>query len=299
VQVTTDSLRPANDAPTSGWYVEIDTANGTRTPSIVGTPQRDPSVKDLERVTVPVPKDEAWDAAAFEDATVRVYHDGERLPVDTLIERRQTAGRTELVCEGPTDLYTPDTYEFSSTDVHAAFQTVASDAGLAVDVEPPESDNRLFATIDTEADFRDVFQDPGDATPITIRSDGTLEPEQTCWVYEGENFGNASTASFANGDRAEFVDFSGTIAEDVVPDLADISTSFTIDREIPGSEVGCQLRRADHDLNGEFQVYLDGQKIYAELNANEDNNSTRWVECLGGTSYETCLLYTLTLPTKA
>jgi len=286
VRVTTDSLRPADDAPTSGWYVEVDTANGTRTPSIVGTPQRNPSINDLERVTIPVPKDDAWDVAAFEDATARVYHDGERLPVDTLIERRQTAGRTDLVCEGPTDLYTPDTYEFSNTDVHAAFQTVASDAGLAVDVEPPESDNRLFATIDTENDFRDVFQDPGDATPVAIRSDGTLEPQQTCWVYEGENHGNASTQSFGTGDFPEFDDFSITLAEDVVPDLAEISQTFTTERELPSSEVGVKLRRATKDLGGEFQVELDGQLVYAELNTGNTDIATTWFEAVGGTSYE-------------
>jgi hypothetical protein len=282
-----DGSYRSNRVSGSGWTVEVETPSGTpRRPQIVGEPKREPSVNDMEKVEIPVPKDETWEDDAFKDAPVKVWKNGERLPIDTLVGRQQKAGKTILVCEGGTELYAPGKYEFSNTDAHAAFGDVVADTPYTADVISPGGGSFQLANVDSEGEMRDYYQQPGDSTPIAIRDDGRLEVQQTCWVYEGENYGNTSTSSYANGDYAEFDDFSGTLAEDVVPDAAEISQTFTTEREIPSSEVGVELRRADHNLNGEFQVFIDGQKVYAELNANEDNVSTRWVNSLGGTSYE-------------
>ncbi|MFC7253758.1 hypothetical protein [Haloplanus litoreus] len=128
-QATSNSIRPSNAAPTSGWWAEVDTpsADTPRTPPIVGSPQRDPSVNDLEQVTIPVPKDEGWDSDAFIDAPVRVWHDGKRLPIDQLADRGQTPGATTLIAEGGTALYETDEYQFTNTDVHAAVNAVVDD----------------------------------------------------------------------------------------------------------------------------------------------------------------------------
>ncbi|MFC7175212.1 hypothetical protein ACFQL0_21130 [Haloplanus litoreus] len=94
-------------------------------------PQRDPSVNDLEQVTIPVPKDEGWDSDAFIDAPVRVWHDGKRLPIDQLADRGQTPGATTLIAEGGTALYETDEYQFTNTDVHAAVNAVVDDTPTA------------------------------------------------------------------------------------------------------------------------------------------------------------------------
>lgn len=288
LEVTTTADAPQDTTPRqSGWYVRLTASDGNvRTFTSDGNPERDPSLNDLEEVTLSVSKDESWDDPKWEDADADVWQDGARLPVDTLVEREQLAGETRLLCVGPGVLYESAQYEFSNTDIHAEFAAVCNDAGVPVTVVPPEADNRQLADVDTENDFRDVYQDPNDDTPIAIRSDGSVDVQQTSWVFEGENWGNTSTQTFGDGDRAEFVGFSGTLAEDVVPDLALISQTFTTEREIPSSEVSVQLRYAEWNRGGEVRIKIDGQTVYGNIGLGNSTTSTEWIEALGGLTYE-------------
>ena len=281
-ETTADSVRPSDAAPTSGWYAEIDTPNGTRTPSIVGTPQRDPSVNDLERVTIPVPKDEAWDSEAFTDAPVRVWHDGERLPVDTLIERRQTAGRTELVCEGGTVLHETGVYPFRNTDVHSAFETVTNDTPYGVDVTSPSVSEEELITIDSETGARTYLDTARSDAPVLIRNDGTVETAQTCFVFEGENWTSGTT--YASGDFGDGADYSLDLAADAVDGT--ISKTITLEHEIPGDELGIKIRGKLESFEGELQVRIDGETAGADLVANSTSGALSWANYEGGRTYE-------------
>lgn len=142
----------------------------------------------------------------------------------------------------------------------------------------------LFYDAPNPTDFSDVLNLAADL-PVVV-DPNYVETAQTCFVYEGENWGNSSTQTYANGDFTEADDFSGTLAEDIVPDLADVSQTFTLGHEIPSSRVGVKLRLAQHNHEGELQVFIDGQKVYANLNSASSDEATHWQDATGGTTYE-------------
>jgi len=283
VQVTTDSLRPSNQAPASGWYVEVDTPNGTtRVPTVVGDPERDPSADTLERVTIPVPKDEAWDATIFDDAPVRAWHDGERLPIDTLVDRRQRPGRTDLICEGGTALYETDSYEFTNTDVHTALNTVINDTPYAADIDAPDVTEEAVATVDTEADAAAFLDTARSDTPVVVRSDGTIETAQTSFVFEGEQ--HTSGGTVAPGQFGDNPDYSLQEAADAVDGT--ISKTIDLDHEIPGDELAIKIRSKYESLDGELQVRIDGETVGTDLFSTTVSDILEWRDAGGGTSFD-------------
>jgi len=284
IRETTDSLRPSNQAPTSGWYLEADHPSGrTRAPAVVGTPQRQPSLNSLETVEIPVPKEDAWNEPAWDDADVRVWHDGERLPIDTLVTRRQQAGRTVLVCEGGTALRESDVYEFLNTDVHAAFGAIVDDTPYGKNITDPTGDSTTFDTVDDEDGFDGYFQDPGDQDPVVIDSAG-VHLSQTCHFTEAEDLPYTSfTESEFPGSYTP--QWGGNEAVNVTFDSSGpgrLDYTFTLDHEIPAGDVGVVTRWAWYELDAEIFVELDGQVIYrVNATGSPSNTSAGWRDVNG------------------
>jgi hypothetical protein len=266
VTTTTDSLRPRDRAPTSGWYVEVDTPSGTRRPTIVGEPQREPALNNLEAVSIPVPKDAVWSEPAFDDAPVRVWYDGERLPIEELQSVEQRPGRTILYAEGGTELYVPDRYEFSNTDVHAAFGDVVADTPYTATITTPDASNREFDTVDDDEVFRDYLESTAETFPV-VTDGGDLRPAQTNFWVEAEdesNSGVTENVDFPDGDPQ----WSGAQAVDIVGNA--VSFTITTEHKIAADDFTLAARFStagppDGDdvegFDGEVVTELDGTAV--------------------------------------
>jgi len=258
-QTTSDSLRPSDAAPTSGWYVEVEGPAGTRTPTIVGTPQHEPAVNSLEAVTLPVAKDAAWSESAFDDATVRVWHDGERLPIETLVGVEQQPGRTVLRAEGGTDLYVPARYEFSNTDMHAAVSKVIDDTKYGKNVTSPDASNREFDTVDDEASMRGYFEDPGPQSPIVIDSDGHLSVTETNKWFEAEDEAVSGITDNVDWPGSGDPQWSGAGAVNLRD--TNVSLTFSFPFEVAASDFVPVLRQSTDGFTGYLVAELDGTEF--------------------------------------
>jgi len=229
-----------------------------------------------------VPKDEGWDSDVWDDADARVWQDGERLPIDTLIDRRQTAGRTELICEGGTELHETGQYQFTNTDVHAALATVAGDTSYGVTVTPPSVTEEELVTLDDQSTAETYLDTARSDAPVQVQSDGTVETAQTCWVFEGEDWTSGQT--YGTGDFGDNADYSLDLAADAVDST--VSKTITLNHEIPGDAVEVRIRDKYESLEGELQVRIDGETVGATLISNAASGSLNWTDHTGGTSYD-------------
>lgn len=201
--------------PATGWYVEVDhpTTSYTHTPRVVDSqavgPQFPPRANRVPEVRVPVPKDDMWrdllDASS--DASMRVWRDGERLPIDTLdaVETTVSGGTAYdvLVGTGGGELGQRVTQSYDQKAVHLAAQDlVDNNTTLATNVDAPSTTtqtNTTLLTLSSQSDFLSrtnrVSTDPWDA------SGGSLVVYQTCFTTEAETTTNVSGADIFTANR--------------------------------------------------------------------------------------------------
>lgn len=190
--VTTDSLgfdkknRPGSD----GWWVEIEHSNGSlHHPSILGEPQRNPTVNGLPSVTVQVPWNEKWNAGGFTDADAVAYKDGERQPVDTLVdvghEEGQRERRMTLELRGGSELLERVQASYELEDVDQAMRDlVGGSTSYATNVDSPDADIQTDVPVqqaDTEQELQTSLAEPLPATSPLHLDSGNIDVETTCW----------------------------------------------------------------------------------------------------------------------
>uniref|UniRef100_UPI0010932B94 fibronectin type III domain-containing protein n=1 Tax=Halorussus marinus TaxID=2505976 RepID=UPI0010932B94 len=238
---TPSSGRPRTRTTASGWTVEVDHPSGrTLRPRLLDDPEANPRVNDLPRIRVPVPKDETWACEAFEEADMRVWEDGHKQPIGTLVDVEQQPDRTILVGEGGRELKQPVEAEYDIEDIHTAVESlIESETSYQADVDPPAQTVRqdvLQKSIDTETDWlNDLNTAIASDEPWQVTSDGRLQRKQTSWTLEGETFsGTSGTDSFENYSQGEALS------------LADLITygpwSFTTNHDIPAGDWRIALR---------------------------------------------------------
>lgn len=276
----------------TGWTVEVDRADtgATRRLDVVGDPVYDPSLNSLPEVRLPVAQDESLSGAQWEDAPIRVWRDGDRLPIEQVATITQEPGRTVITAQGGTELLEPQTHEFSNTDVHNAAQAVIDETRYDAVVDAPSVDGGS-QLIDAESPdtLAELYQDPGPNTPVIIDDTGAVPGEtgltlaQTCFLMEAEaaEDQNIVTSADSPTDGAP-PNWSNDEAVGITDTAFEIRFDFELAYDIPSNEVGVALHRQFHEFDGEWEVLLDGTTILqVDSSASATNTLTGWTTVNG------------------
>lgn len=234
--------------PASGWYVEIDAAGHTHTPAVKGEPTRNPRLYGQPTLELPVADDDKWFHTAFEEAPMRVWKDGIRQPVDTLVTPTATENGVTLTGRGGDELLTRVQREVSVAPAHeVARDLIQNNTTYTANVDtyqPSTQTNESLYGADTTSELESrLLNALNPSDPLETTSTGELQPTQTCWTAEGED---ATGGSFTQYFRT---DYSGsTDSNDNAPAAALESTSeyaywdFTPSHDIPEEDLGLHIR---------------------------------------------------------
>lgn len=248
-------------APSKGWFAEVETSTGaTHRPAIRGDAQRNPAANDLPSLALPVPRNDDYEHAVFEDAAFRCWFDGVRQPVDTLEDVTVTPDGHRLVGRGGTELLTRVQKEYSQRAIHlAAKDLIEAETPYSVDVDTPVTETETNTTLETLTSNADwlALARLNDTDPVVIES-GTLKLGQSLRFSEGENFdrdngGTLSTVGDYSNGEAWRIEGSGEWIE----------WDFTTDWPIPEDDVGVAVRNDNENGAATYDLdyYLDGQLI--------------------------------------
>ena len=264
VQVTTPSLGLApRGVQASGWYVEIDRpdGNGVVEPTILADVEASPWLKTKPEVTIPVPRAAKWLDEEWERQSMRVWRDGERLPIERFDDARIVRGTegdyVELVGRSGTDLRARYQDEVRDRSTHSVMRDVLDASGYAYTVDPaPQTDGEPFGTLSSESDFAEFIDVDPFSDPLSI--DGSVvKPRRTAYLTPLDEISD-STTSIVSYTTNEWT--ASNAVEYDVGALRSNQWTANLDYRIPAEYVGLWFRVA-YDFKGFMLVYLDGQKV--------------------------------------
>ncbi|WP_435346034.1 fibronectin type III domain-containing protein [Haloarchaeobius sp. HRN-SO-5] len=245
VEATTTSLGvPQTEIPSTGWYVEVDhpSASDPRTPTVLDdTAEVLPRLNARPEVRVPVRRDESWLAAGYENTGMRVWKDGQQLPIDELADVEITPGQTVLVGRGASELDQDVTAQYSSQPAMDAFTTlVESNTSLTVNADSADPDPASQITVideSTPSGLETLFG-AGDPTDPFVQTASGLELAQTCWTTEGEAYDRSVGSGLQTTDAA----FSGGAAGYISSSGDTLEWDFTTQHTIPAEDLQVYVR---------------------------------------------------------
>ncbi|MGQ3723513.1 hypothetical protein [Natrialba aegyptia] len=261
VTSTTDSIGLDDNAvPPRGWYGEVDHPNAAAplTPQILDGATRRPTINGYPRVELPVPHDETWHADAFDDASMRAWHNADRQPIDTLQHRSVEPGQTVLEGRGGTQLERRVIEDLDAQPTHEFVEYLISNyTDYVANVDVPESnvdEGVVLQDLQTSTDFSAAMDEIPDDLPLTIVDD-RLETQQVCWHFEPETFVSGDVASGSQYSREEASALSGSLQQG--------STTFELDHRIPAENVWIQTRyhAETQGTNPGVEIRIDGEVI--------------------------------------
>lgn len=179
-----------------GWHVELDHPDGqTLTPSLVDDPRYLPTVNGLPEVILPVPRDEKYQQPAFEDAPMRVWKDGRRLPIEQLRDVSVRPGHAELTGVGGVELLGRTRISTSGETTADVARDIVAETSYVADIDDTQlnefPDQRQYAATNTS--IRDLLG--GEQQPLAVTPEGEIRLARTASVVEGESFSEASGGS--------------------------------------------------------------------------------------------------------
>ena len=263
VQVTTPSLGLApRGVQASGWHVEIDRPNGNGVvePTILADVEASPRLNGTPEVTIPVPRATKWLDEEWERQPMRVWRDGERLPIEQFDDARIVRGSggdyVELVGRGGTDLSARYQDEVRDRSAHNVMRDVLEASGYAYKVDPaPASEGEPFGTLTDAQDFAELADVDEFGEPVAI--DNGIEPQRTAYMTPldeitaaGVEIVSDTTVGWTASNALEFP-ITGSRSS---------TWSFEADYSIPSEHVGIRLR-ASLGYEGFAVFYLDGDFI--------------------------------------
>lgn len=268
VETTTadDGVR-TDRVPARGWHVIVeDTLGNIYTPDVVGEPSGGSRLNDLPRVEIPVARAERWsDSAEWERAPMRVYRDGERLPIEQIDTTRQETDRSVLVGVGGVELRERVAVDVIEEDAHLTAEGLLGDTSYAANVDDPAAATTadlLQQSADTETEWADVLTETAGPTDVfETTGTGVLRTRQTAYFVEAEDgqVSNGSEQIESSSDRWS----GGRVVEYEQQGLNTyLDVTPTTDHEIPDGEVGIAIR-TQQPGNGHygFTVELDGVAV--------------------------------------
>jgi len=188
-------------AGSAGWHVEIETESGRiLTPAVGRTATLDPVINSLPTVQIPVRKSDRWDDLI--GASMRVWKDGVRRPIDTLVDVEQRRSETVLVGRGGSDIARyVDGVEIPEQESHlAATELIEENTDYLANVDDPESDTRpdvLLLSASGSLSLPNAIDDSplDDDVPLTFDGD-RLDTLQTGWFGEAVNAAGSGSEQF-------------------------------------------------------------------------------------------------------
>ncbi|WP_277540235.1 fibronectin type III domain-containing protein [Haloarcula laminariae] len=226
-----------------------------RQPSILDDPVWKPQLNGTPTVEIPVPYNEAWLSDAWDDAPMRVWLDGDRLPITELETVRTKPDRMLLIGGLPLD--TRVEKDISEQEAHAAAADVIGKTAYGADVDEPDVtvETRTAQTAETESEWTAALQSIPSELPVTINS-GNPQSQQTLWWVEGEDASGLSEGGYL--DSAASDGFS-EILRYSTHDLT-LTAPFS---HAPGDGVAGYVRVGveDPDNPPGFDILVDGDTV--------------------------------------
>ncbi|MUV59969.1 hypothetical protein [Halobacterium sp. CBA1126] len=238
--------------PPRGWHIELDhpETGRTRTLRLADTPTPKPRLNARPELDIPVPADNHWvESEAWEDATVRAYHHGVRVPIESVAKISPEPDHVTLTTRGGSRLQERANHDFSDVRVETAIETILTqDTDYTVEVDAaPATANQPWRTLDTVEDF-DVV--PRSGGPHEATGSGSIVPRQTAWILPPQAFSTSklvgeTTQNWTSSEAIELALNTSTAA------------SIELPYRIPEGEVGVAVRLA-LDGVGFAQLHVDG-----------------------------------------
>ncbi|WP_435552746.1 hypothetical protein [Natrinema sp. CGMCC1.2065] len=272
---TTETIGLSDRAvPPRGWHLEVDHPSGTvLTPDPLDGAVRRPTINGFPRVEIPVPFRERWHSDAVDDAPLRVWHDGDRQPVEVLEHRRLEEGsgskQTVLEGRGGTQL---DRRVVEDVDIQPTHEFVrdliSTYTDYAYNVDNPDVDEEpvTLQAADTDLELEQAVSEAArsaiaDETMPLKFVDGRIVPLQTCYVTDLT--GSASNDSYVSGTA----------------DTANTGTSTGFEYTIPGEHLGVAVRQGVYTDAPDTEFVLNGETSFSW--SNSDSSSPNWVDLTG------------------
>jgi len=254
-----------------GWHVEVDHPDSGHvwTPDVVDA-ERQPRANGLPQLQIRVRKNDKWRAAAFEGATIRVWKDGQRQPIDEIESVTEEADQTVLQGRGGVDLLERVRGEVGSAEaVHKfAEDIIANDTPYTANVDAPQTttETKTLVTASNNSALQNALAPIPDDVPLAIRNN-QLEPTRVGYFIEAED-SNGGLGSVTSDS-----DYSGGEGITNLSTSIDFSASVSFDHKIPGSRVGYAVRwdgsnTAQDNPKVEFSIGSNSQVVPEGTNAN-------------------------------
>ena len=275
----TDGLGvPQRALPARGWHAEIAPESGrTHQLSLLeDNAQFRPTVNGLPRVDLPVPKNDKWQAPAFDDAPLSVWKDGRRLPIDVKDHARQRPDRTILEGHGGTELLTRVEEEVDVEEAHEFAEWLIEEyTGYIANVDDPEADieeETSLQSASTESAFLSQLMEIPDDVPLDIDEDGPFLLDSLRWLEA------------QSGDGALFLereDFSQGAGRRIGSAVHSFTVDFETDHRIPADDIEVEFRcQADDGDHPGFRILINDEEM-ASINEDAFTDSLSWRN-LGG-----------------
>jgi hypothetical protein len=263
---TTSSGRPRTRAGSTGWHVEIDHPSGrTLTPQVLSDgAERRPTVNDLPEVRIPVPRAEKWQADAFDTATMRVWNDGRRQPIDELYNVEMQPGQTVLVSRGGTELLQRIQTGYQSQQIHSeADNLISTHTSYEANVDDPNTNPRENVALQDANTTVDFDENLASALPDTDPVENTAGAPALL-----------QSAFFQEAEDASVQDVGGTVLETSsdrwsggeVLELTDntqrIQWEFSPSYRMPAGNAQLAVRiQVPNTGNHAFDLSIDGEVV--------------------------------------
>lgn len=309
VTITTDGTgNVETQVPASGTYIEVDHPDGTTIrPTVVGEPSIDRTLNGRPTVSIPVIKSDRWNDDSLTRATVRVWKDGQRLPIEEISNVSQTEATTEIECVGGIELRqrVQVDYDTESGDV-ALNDLVVNNTNYTANVDAitgvTETDKQLSDLIDTDSEFSTNLLTDITNLPVRVQNNN-VELQQSNFVFEAED------GSLTGTTLSEDTQYSGNgtnngegRAVSMTDDGDRIEVSFTPGYDMPADDLDIAVR-SDAEGSGtpEIRVEISGsnlsgqEALVGDPNDSEDgsifgNQNISWFDTLAQSSPSADLL---------
>ncbi|EMA69328.1 hypothetical protein C461_03168 [Halorubrum aidingense JCM 13560] len=269
---TTDDLGiPRRRIPASGWRVEIEhpDQDAPLTPTVLEGATPKAILNDFPRVEIPVPESGRWDDDTLERAEMRVWKDGERLPIERFERPVREPGRVVLHGRGGIEL--DKDVEFDVGQIEDVDDVVRelldTETPYAKTVDDPAADVRgdvSVLTADTTTTYQSAFAEIDAITGNDVPVELLLNPSRIAtapiaWLQSSDEA--VETPQLARIDepdtywrgRAHRLEQSGDALE----------WDFDVRHAVDAGNVALRIRKEQPvaDENPGVRFYLDGTEI--------------------------------------
>ena len=276
IEVTTDDIGLSRRrVPATGWYVELDTNDGdTLRPTVLEGATPKAALNDVPRVEIPVPDADRWERDTLQRCEMRVWRDGERLPIERFERpvRQSDPPRTVLHGRGGIELDTDVELDVGPvTDVDDVVRDLLGDeTPYAYTVDDPDNNLRddvgvvsgsgTIGLVDTLASIDAQF---GNDTPFVVETGGPGRPTQVAWLGSVRYDASERTANLARAPEESV----GKYMDNRVYSLESVGDSiewdFNVDYDVTVDDLDIRLRRRIpvEGENPALSVEIDGEKV--------------------------------------